>query len=210
MNRRQMISLLAASASAAVPFSALAAVAPPTLDDISRALNAMSTLEAAFTQFNADGSIATGTLYMSMPGKMRMEYDQGSNGGLFMVSAGRVAIFDSRSDSIATRVSLDSTPLAPFLARNVNLRHTREVFDTQADADLLSVYARDPDNPQRGWARFTFGGQPLRIISWVLVNEAGEETRVVLSPRQKTGHDISPRLFSIGAETNERAPRRFR
>jgi hypothetical protein len=86
----------------------------------------------------------------------------------------------------------------------------REVFDTQADADLLSVYARDPDNPQRGWARFTFGGQPLRIISWVLVNEAGEETRVVLSPRQKTGHDISPRLFSIGAETNERAPRRFR
>ena len=45
-------------------------------DELATAVSSdLKTAQGAFTQINADGSISTGKLYTSRPGRMRFEYD---------------------------------------------------------------------------------------------------------------------------------------
>ena len=44
------------------------------LADLSAYLNGLTTAETDFTQINADGTIATGKLFIQRPGRVRFEY----------------------------------------------------------------------------------------------------------------------------------------
>ena len=46
-----------------------------SLNAISKYLNGLQTAKGAFTQINDDGTISTGTIYISRPGKIRFEYN---------------------------------------------------------------------------------------------------------------------------------------
>lgn len=182
----------------------VAASAAPDLDDVSAYLNETDTLEARFTQYNADGSVSTGTFYLRRPGRMRMEYDEGSNGGLVLVSGGSVAIFDERGRSGPERYPLRMTPLGPILARNVDLSLADEVVGEHVHDDEISVFAQDPDHPERGIAKFTFAGDPLSLRTWTMVNGTGETVNVVFDETVRRGHELSNILFSIYFETERR------
>jgi outer membrane lipoprotein-sorting protein len=64
-----------------------------SLDTLSKYLNQLTSAEATFTQINADGTISTGTLYISRPGKMRFEYNPPED-ALVMANNGGVYVFD--------------------------------------------------------------------------------------------------------------------
>jgi outer membrane lipoprotein-sorting protein len=182
----------------------------PDLDDVSAYFNRTPTLETRFTQHNADGSRSTGTLYLERPGKLRMEYDPDTGGGLLLVSGGSVAIFDDRGDSRPHRYALNQTPLAPLLARHVDLARAEEVSGQDAGADFISVLARDPDHPGRGQARFTLKGAPLELASWIMTNQAGETTHISFEDELHKNHYLPHRLFSIRQEIENRTPQRGR
>lgn len=174
-----------------------------SLGEISAYLNSLKTAKADFTQVNADGSISTGAFYMQRPGRVRFEY--ASDETLVLASGGQVAIFDPKSNQPAEQYPLARTPLSLILAERIDLGQARMVVGHESDGKTTSVLAQDPEHPEYGTIRMVFSASPVELRQWVITDEAGAKTTVILGQLQ-TGIEIGPSKFSIVAEQNARKP----
>jgi outer membrane lipoprotein-sorting protein len=173
------------------------------LNTISKYLNGLSTAKGAFTQINDDGTISTGTIYIKRPGRVRFEYDPPET-ALVVASAGAVVIVDTKSNQPPESYPLDRTPLSIILARNVNLGRARMVVGHSYDGTSTTVTAQDPDNPDYGNIQMLFTGPSVELRQWVINDNAGSTTTVILGEMIKGGA-MSDRLFRppAGAAENK-------
>lgn len=174
-------------AAAIVVATALPAAADKvSLNAISRYLNGLSTAKSAFTQINDDGSISTGTIFIKRPGRVRFEYDP-PNKALVLASGGAVVIFDPKTNEPPESYPLDRTPLSIILARNVNLSRAEMVTGHAYDGTSTTVTAQDPEHPEYGNIQLKFTGQPVELRQWVINDDAGSRTTVILGELVKGG-----------------------
>ncbi len=163
------------------------------LNTISAYLNDLKTAEGSFTQINDDGTISTGKVYIKRPGKMRFEYNAPDT-ALVVASANAVFIADSKSNLPPETYPLKRTPLSLILARNVNLGQANMVVGHDYDGTATVVTAQDPENPEYGSIQMKFTGNPVQLRQWVVNDDGGGQTTVVLG-ELKTGGSLSNRLF---------------
>ncbi|MFT5743944.1 MAG: outer membrane lipoprotein-sorting protein [Paracoccaceae bacterium] len=182
----------------------LAALAAPSqaqqlsLAQISQYLNQLQTATGDFTQINSDGTISTGTIYIKRPGRVRFEYAPPEQ-SLVIAGGGQVAIFDARSNDGPDRYPLAQTPLSIILARNVDLARARMVTGHTSDGTATNVTAQDPDHPEYGSIQLVFTSDPVELRQWVIADDVGGETTVILGDLA-TGGTLSNLLFNIQAE----------
>lgn len=172
------------------------------LSEISRYFNGFTTAQGDFTQINPDGTLSTGRLYIRRPGRVRFEYDPPEQ-SLVMAGGGQVAIFDSRSNQGPNQYPLRQTPLNLILEQNVDFSNRRMVVGHTDDGTTTTVVAQDPDNPQYGSIRLVFSANPTELRQWVIRDDSGAETTVILGNMQ-FGTNLSARLFNISAEVDQR------
>lgn len=194
------ISLLAPLALAA--FLAPAAADPIPLSDLSAYLNGLSTAEAGFTQVNADGSTATGKLYIRRPGRVRFEYAP-PDSTLVLASGGQVAIFDGKSNQPPEQYPLKKTPLNLILAAKVDLARAKMVVGHTEEAGTTRVLAQDPENPEYGSIELVFSADPVELRQWIIRDDAGSQTTVILDEMRKGG-SLPTSLFNIASEAQTR------
>jgi outer membrane lipoprotein-sorting protein len=168
-----------------------------SLGEISGYLNAFRTGTGGFTQVNADGSIATGTIYLKRPNRVRFEYDDGQ--ALFVAGGGQVAVFDAASNEGPQRFPLRETPLSIILAENVDLARAGMVTGHTSDGTTTTVTAQDPQHPEYGSIQLVFTASPVELRQWVVTDQSGSPTTVILNDLQ-TGVQVPDRLFNIQAE----------
>ncbi|QXT39798.1 LolA family protein [Gymnodinialimonas ceratoperidinii] len=171
------------------------------LADLSAYLNAMQTAQSPFTQINSDGSVSTGTVYIHRPGRVRFDYD--GDDLLVMAGGSQVAIFDGRASGGPEQYPLAETPLRIILQRNVNLGRSGMVSEHSFDGTSTRVVARDPDRPNIGSITLVFTPNPIELRQWIITDEAGDQTTVVLGALQQ-GASIPARYFSIPQEISSR------
>lgn len=164
-------------------------------------LNGIDTAEASFTQISEDGAIATGTLYLHRPGRMRFEYDEGDL--LVMAGGGQVAIFDGRSNTRPEQYPLRRTPLNLILGRNIDLERSGMILSHEADETSTRVVAQDPEEPEIGTITLVFTGDPVELRQWIVTDSTGYETTVILGGLEEGG-DIPSRYFNIPFELRDR------
>lgn len=172
------------------------------LGELSRYLNSLNTVRASFTQINADGTLSTGTVYINRPGRVRFEYDPPED-SLVMATGGQVAVFDPKSNQPPTHYPLRSTPLSIILAENVDLTQARMVTGHDSDGTSTFVTAQDPERPRNGSIRLVFTADPVELRQWVVTDDGGRQTTVVLS-EMKTDVQFPRDIFDIVAETRRR------
>lgn len=153
-----------------------------SLEALSGYLDTLRTVEAGFTQINADGSRSTGTLYLARPGRIRFEYDPPDAETLVVASGGQVAIFDGRAGTPPEVFPLRETPLSLILQRRIDLTGTRQVTGHGLQDGRTVVRAQDPEDPDRGRIFLYFESDPIRLAEWMIVAPTGEQTRTVLEP----------------------------
>ncbi|MEM8537764.1 MAG: outer membrane lipoprotein carrier protein LolA, partial [Pseudomonadota bacterium] len=166
------------------------------LGQLSSYLNGLQTAKGEFTQINDDGSIATGTVYIKRPGRVRFEYNPPET-SLVVAGSNTVVIYDKKSNVPAETYPLSRTPLSIILARNVNLGQARMVTGHSFDGTATVVTAQDPENPQYGNIQMKFTGNPVELRQWVINDGNGSLTTVVLGDLQKGGN-LSNGLFDVG------------
>lgn len=164
------------------------------LSQISNYLNGLKTVQTSFTQVNDDGSLSTGMLWLQRPGKMRFEYDP-PNDAVVLASAGTVQIFDPKSNQPPEQYPLRRTPLSLVLDRNVNLGQANMVVGHDFDGTATVVTAQDPKNPENGRIELMFTSDPIELRKWVIHDNAGTQTTVLLGPLTDSGR-VDQRLFS--------------
>jgi outer membrane lipoprotein-sorting protein len=172
------------------------------LRDLSSYLNRLTTVETDFTQVNADGTIATGKLYIKRPGRVRFEYAPPDR-SLVLASSGSVAIFDAKSNQPPEQYPLRRTPLNLILAADVDLERAEMVVGHVEDGTSTRVRAQDPEHPEYGTIDLVFTADPVTLRQWVITDDLGQQTTVILGELQ-TGGDYPPSLFSIDAEAEKR------
>lgn len=168
------------------------------LAEISSYLNGLSTLKTDFRQINDDGSISTGVLYISRPGKMRFEYDPPEQ-ALVLASASAVYIIDRKSNLPPETYPLRRTPLSLILSRNIDLTRAKLVRDARFDGTSTIVTVVDPDNSDSGTLEMSFTDSPIRLEQWVIYDASGGRTTVILG-EYETGMSLPNALFDPDRE----------
>ncbi len=198
MNRR--IALLAPLVSLALAFPAQAEKI--SLAAISKYLNSLTTAEAEFTQVNADGSIATGRIFIKRPGRVRFEYAPPDR-NLVLASGGQVAIFDGKSNQPPEQYPLKRTPLNLILADKIDLTRAKMVVGHRENGNKTVVRAQDPQHPEYGSIEMVFTANPVELRQWIITDDAGSQTTMILGDMTK-GRDYKPSTFSIEIATQRR------
>jgi outer membrane lipoprotein-sorting protein len=158
-------------------------------------LQNLQEVEGRFEQTNPRGSIQAGDVFLKRPGKARFQYDPPS--GLVVVSDGKnVSVWDSRLRTF-DRTPLGATPLAILLARKVSLDQDVEVFRVGAYDDGFYLSARSASGQSRteGFITMVFGGSPLTLRGWTLVDGQGQATKVKITSLAPT--PVKPELFVL-------------
>ncbi len=172
------------------------------LATLSTYLNSLSTVEADFTQVNADGSIATGKIFIKRPGRVRFEYAPPDR-SLVIAGGQQVAIFDAKSNQPPEQYPLKRTPLNLILAEKVDLGRAKMVVAHTEDGTSTRVRAQDPENPEYGSIELVFTAEPVELRQWIITDDLGAQTTVILGEMQKGGQ-LGASLFDITSETRKR------
>ncbi|MCZ6812495.1 MAG: outer membrane lipoprotein carrier protein LolA [Alphaproteobacteria bacterium] len=182
------IFLAAPMVSGALPGTALAQGMETRADitaRIERYLNSITTLRARFLQISPAGDIARGTVLMSRPGKMRIDYDPPVP--VLIVTEGSWLMLYDKELEASSYTSLNDS-LAGFLVRpRIQLGGDVMVRDLDRGKGVIRVTMVRRDAPESGALTLVFGEKPLSLRQWTIVDGRGGETRVALENPQFNG-----------------------
>ena len=71
------------------------------------------------------------------------------------------------------------------------------------DGTSTRVTAQDPENPEYGAIDLIFTDGPVALRQWVITDDLGQETTVILGELKKGG-TYPASLFNISVETDKR------
>jgi outer membrane lipoprotein-sorting protein len=189
------------------PLISLAFAAPVWADKIplnalAGYINGITSATSDFTQINDDGSITTGTIFIKRPGRARFEYNPPDN-SLVIAGGRQVAVFDPKSNVPPEQFPLARTPLNLILAENINFGQSNMIVGHSEDGDATVVTVQDPKHPEYGNIQLKFTGSPIELRQWVITNDAGQQTTVIMQELKETG-SIPALKFSIPQEIQAR------
>ncbi len=192
----RILTALAMAALLAVPVRAQA----PQLEDLARYLDGLGEATASFRQFNADGTVSTGQLYLQRPGRARFEYDP-PDSALIMAGAGVVAVFDTAIGTVE-QYPLRRTPLHLILGRNVDLVNSDSVVGLRSDAEGAVLTVEDPKSRDLGQVDLYFSAAPVALRGWQVRDGGGGVTSVQLEGLE-AAQDLPYRLFNVPGALDE-------
>jgi outer membrane lipoprotein-sorting protein len=155
-------------------------------------LNGIHTLRSRFQQVAGNGGIATGTIYISRPGHMRVEYDPPVS-ILLVATGGRIWYYDKNLEQISF-FDLKDTPAWFLLQDNVTFGGDLTVDDLQHASDVVRVTVTETKNPDLGKATLILSDRPLELRKWHLV-DAQQKTVTVTLDDPQYGLPLNPQLF---------------
>jgi outer membrane lipoprotein-sorting protein len=191
---RTLAAALGLSLLLAVP--AGAAVTSSDQSELAKAeayLNSVSTLKARFLQIGPDGSTAEGTLYLSRPGRLRLDYDPPSP--ILVVADGSFLIYYDRKLGQVSYLGLDSSPAGILVKPQVKLDgDDLKVTGVAHQPGVLDVTVIRRHDPGDGRVTLVFSQAPFQLRQWQVVDPQGLTTTVSLFDAQ-TGLPLDKDLF---------------
>src|SRR4051795_1934809 len=152
----------------------------PDLARLKSHLSSVQTMTADFTQTDAKGRVATGTLQLKRPGRVRFEY---RGGDLLLIADGRSLVFLDYQVGQKSSWPLSKTPLGPLLSSSPDFNGKAQILPS-SDANV--VVARARNTSQYGQLTLAFlrnasapGG--LQLYGWTATDPQNHRTTVKLS-----------------------------
>jgi len=159
---------------------------------IERYLNELTTLSARLTQIAEDGRVATASLHIKRPGRMRLEYDPPSP--VLMVATGTFLVYIDKDLKQISHIPISSTPAWLFLRDDITLKDDVTVTDLTREAGTLRATLIKSDEPDAGAITLVFTEAPFELRQWTVQDSQGSRTRVTLN-EVRTGVSLDPELF---------------
>jgi len=166
------------------------------LDRAVRALRAITTLKADFTQSNRNGQVLNGKLTLKNPGKIRFEYSDDVN--MLVVSNGSALTLVDYDVQQVERWPISNSPLGALLDPDRDMRRYGTLLPSSSP-NVLSIEVADPDKPEYGVITLIFVADPsapggLELASWVALDSQNTRTTVRLR-NHRYGEAVSDSAF---------------
>lgn len=157
-------------------------------------LNGLRSLKAKFIQIAPDGGLASGTAWLSRPGRMRFEYFPPTP--FLLVAGNGLLVFHDGKLNQTTNILLGQTPLGILLADNVKLSGDLTVLGLRREPGMLEVRVTRTASPGDGSLSLVFADAPLALRQWTVLDAQRHETRVTLS-NVELGGNFDSKLFQF-------------
>lgn len=165
------------------------------LTKIENYLNNIKTLKASFKQETPDKKITEGKLFLSRPGKMRIEYDE-STPILIIVNGSVLAYSDLELDE-TSYLTTNSTPASFLTRKNFSFSATDvEITDFEKKNNLIKVGIRKKNKKEAGIFRLVFKEDPIEFVQMEVKNDLEETTKVYFT-NSKFGERMNSKLFVV-------------
>jgi outer membrane lipoprotein-sorting protein len=187
--------LVSAAPAAAVAALALGAEEQAQVNAVQAYLDGVRSVQARFSQVSSNGQVAAGTIYLSRPGKLRVDYDPPSP--IEVVATGNFLIYHDRDLNQVSHIPLGATPAGILLDQRIGLDNPAVTMTgfTQ-DKETLRLSLVRSDSPGEGELTLILRREPMQLTEWEVTDAQGITTRVtLLEPR--FGVALDPKLFDF-------------
>ncbi len=163
------------------------------VDRIQAYLNRIKTVRSQFLQASSNGELAEGNLYISRPGRLRIEYQPPVP--ILIVADGTFLIYHDRELNQVSYIPLGSSPAGILLEDRISLTGgDLTVTDFKQEKGTLRVTVVRTDSPLEGSLTLVFSDAPLTLRKWAVTDAQGIVTNVSLV-KAKFGVPLDPKLF---------------
>lgn len=163
------------------------------LSQIETYLNKLTTLEASFKQWDPNGALTTGTLYLHRPGRIRMNYQAPSK--LVILGDGETLFFADRETGDLSYTPITQSPAAFLLDDTIDFQGHFSVDDFIVEGGKVKLTLRRQGNDDLGALTLVFKRSPsLQLIQWIISDAQNKKTIVNLEDI-KEGQHLKATLF---------------
>ena len=152
----------------------------------------LNSLEADFLQVSSDGDIKEGKIFLSLPGKLRISYNNPDN--LLITSNGFWLTVQDKKLKQTNNFPLSQTPLNLFLNKELNFNEDEFKINFEKSSGIISLIFSDNKKLKNSIFKLIFTSTPLKLKKWVIVDEFNNETSILLQ-NLVTGKKYSNAIF---------------
>ncbi len=162
------------------------------------------TLSSNFVQINNDGDVLSGKLFVSRPGKFRIEYNQIP---LIIISdSKRLALINKELKSISFH-SFDQIPVNVLLFKKLSMNEIK-IFNLVESENTLSIDVINSKFEDKGFVKIIFETTPFLMKKWTIFKKDRTKTEVFFDSLSLDGQ-LSQKLFDIESEDPRKIPFRI-
>lgn len=176
------------NANAAPAAATLSAQDKATIAQVEQYLNGVQSLQSKFIQVAPDGRQASGTFYLSRPGKMRLEYDKPIKD--FVVADGSFIFYWDGEMRQQSSAPIGTTLADVILRKTIHLSGDVTVTNLFQTPGVVEVSLVETKEAGKGTMTLVFEDHPFQLRKWRVLDAQGLTTEVaLLNPRTDVTFD---------------------
>ena len=151
-----------------------------------------NTLEANFIQVSPSGNVSNGKIYLDLPGKLRLDYENPNS--LLITCKGFWIVIQDRSTKTTNNIPVKSSPFAVLLENKSFLSNENIKAEYSTEAGIISLKLKSTDYDKQEKLVLEFSEKPFSLKKWVIRDSLGEDTTVLIQ-NAKYNNKLSHELF---------------
>ena len=150
------------------------------------------TLEANFIQVSPSGNVSNGKIYLDLPGKLRIDYENPNS--LLITCKGFWIVIQDRSTKTTNNIPVKSSPFAVLLENKSFLSNQNIKAKYSTEAGIISLKIKSKNNDKQESLVLEFSENPFSLKKWIIKDSLGENTTVLIQ-NAKYNNKLSHVLF---------------
>ena len=138
----------------------------------------LKTLEADFIQVSPSGKTSDGKIFLDLPGKLRIDYNQPNN--ILITTKGFWIVIQNRQLKSTNNIPLNQTPFSILLENKINVNNKDLILELKKKLGIIEVNVKLARNKQAGELILEFSEKPFLLKKWIISNVVGDETTVLI------------------------------
>ena len=151
-----------------------------------------TTLDANFIQVSPSGNVSNGKIYLDLPGKLRIDYENPKN--LLITCQGFWIVIQDRDTKTTNQIPVKSSPFGVLLENKSLLNNENIKTEFSIKAGIVSLKINGQNNDKQGSLVLEFSENPFSLKKWIIQDSLGENT-TVLFQNAKYNNELSHLLF---------------
>ena len=151
-----------------------------------------TTLDANFIQVSPSGNVSNGKIYLDLPGKLRIDYQNPKN--LLITCQGFWIVIQDRDAKTTNQIPVKSSPFGVLLENKSLLNNENIKTEFSIKAGIVSLKINGKNNDKQGSLVLEFSENPFSLKKWIIQDSLGENT-TVLFQNAKYNNELSHLLF---------------
>ena len=152
----------------------------------------LNTLDADFIQVSPSGNVSNGKIYLDLPGKLRIDYQNPKN--LLITCQGFWIVIQDRDAKTTNQIPVKSSPFGVLLEKKSLLNNENIKAEFSIKAGIVSLKINSQKNDKQGSIVLEFSENPFSLKKWIIQDSLGENT-TVLFQNAKYNNELSHLLF---------------